>query len=96
MKYDLDKRAKAEPIGEEARARAAVARLSPPEQTILVGVANGESGRSLAVRLEIPVSVIDEHRANLMRKLNAGSTADAVRIALLAGMGERSVRTNPR
>lgn len=80
---------------DRARARAATARLSAVEQMILRGIANGESSKSMGALLEIQISAIEDLRAILMSKINAGSTADAVRIALLAGMGERLDRTNP-
>ena len=80
---------------DRARARAATARLSKVEQMILRGIANGESSKSIGALLEMQISAIEDLRAILMSKINAGSTADAVRIALFAGMDERLDRTNP-
>lgn len=67
-------------------ARAAVGRLRATERTILGCIVRGESPSSMAETLIMDPALVLETRDVLMRKLNAGSTADAVRIALLAGM----------
>jgi FixJ family two-component response regulator len=95
MTRDQDGGAADQESVDRAGARAAIAQLGKVEQTILSGIANGESSKSIAAQMEMQNSAIEDLRATLMRKINAGSTADAVRIALLAGMGERLDRTNP-
>jgi two-component system response regulator FixJ len=75
-------------------ARAMVARLEPIERSILVGLLDGASTKLLASSLQMDLAVIENHRAIMMNKLNAGSTADAVRIALLACMDTPPGRTN--
>lgn len=84
------------PNEESSRAKAAISRLTPIEQIILQALASGESSKSLAETLEIPLEAVDAHKHAAMTKLGAASTADAVRIALLAGMDRLLDRTNPR
>jgi DNA-binding NarL/FixJ family response regulator len=60
--------------------------LSVREQDILRGIAAGRSNRLLAEELGISVKTVDTHRARIMRKLNARSTADLVRYALNHGL----------
>lgn len=76
-------------------AKVLVGRLAPIERTILSGLLGGESGRSLAAALEMTPADYETQKAALMTRLNADSTAEAVRIALLAGMDEPRGRTNP-
>ena len=47
-------------------------------------VANGHANKSIALELEISVKTIEKHRANAARKLGVGSTAEMVRLAVLA------------
>lgn len=93
MKIQQVSRRKLPPIRSHAAAVAAVSQLTPIQQVILVGLVNGESGKSLSALLEMDMSVIGTHSTALLCTLKADSTADAVRIALLAGLGERSHRT---
>ena len=79
-----------------ARAVAAVSRLAPIEQTILQGLANGESSKSLAETLGMHLLEIEEFKLAAMTKLRASSTAEAVRIALLSNMDVVLDRTSPR
>lgn len=71
-----------------AEARAAIATLSPRERDVLLRLAQGEANKVMGQRLGISPRTIEIHRANMMRKLNAGSASAAVRIALLAGLEE--------
>ena len=79
----------------EVDARVMVGRLTPIQRAILSGLLRGESGRSLAAALQMDPADYETQRAALMTQLNADSTAEAVRIALLAGMGEPRGRTSP-
>jgi FixJ family two-component response regulator len=79
----------------EDGARSVVGRLTPTHRAILSRLLCGESGKSIAVALRMDPADYETQRAVLMRQLNADSTAGAVRIALLAGMGEPRRRTNP-
>jgi FixJ family two-component response regulator len=76
-------------------AKLTVCRLTPIQRAILSGLLGGESSRSLAAALHMDTGEYETQRAALMTQLNAGSTAEAVRIALLAGMDEPRRRTSP-
>lgn len=60
--------------------------LSAREEEILRGIASGRTNRQLAAKLGISVKTVDTHRARILRKLNARSTADLVRYALNHGL----------
>ena len=79
----------------EVDARVMIGRLTPIQQAILSGLLDGESGRSLAAALQMDPAGYETQKAALMTQLNADSTAEAVRIALLAGMGEHRGCTSP-
>lgn len=66
-------------------ARRVVETLSPREREVLRGLVNGASNKEIAVALAISPRTVEIHRAKMMRKLNASTTADAVRIGLYAG-----------
>lgn len=69
-------------------ARATIGRLNETELELLTGLVRGESPRTLARTLGRHLAEIDVLRARVMEKLNAASTADAVRVGLLAGIDE--------
>ena len=62
--------------------------LSRREKDILHHLANGHSNKSMALALGISARTVEIHRANMMRKLGAQSTADAVRLAIQAGFDQ--------
>lgn len=59
-------------------------RLTEREKQILALVVAGKQSKIIADRMGLSVSTIDNHRANIMNKLHAETSADLVRIALLA------------
>lgn len=67
-------------------ARKLVASLSAREMELLIGVLAGGSNKTIAAELGISPRTAEIHRANMMRKLSAATTGDAVRIALYAGL----------
>jgi len=67
-------------------ARALVATLTPRQREVLTGVALGESNKLIAYRLGLSRRTVESYRAQLLGKLGVGSTAETVRIALLAGL----------
>lgn len=69
-----------------AGAELAVSKLDKGELQILALLVQGESPRSIAIRLGAEVAEIKARQASLMQKLSARTTADAVRLALLAGI----------
>jgi DNA-binding NarL/FixJ family response regulator len=65
-------------------ARQQIRRLSRRELQVVQLVANGLANKSIALELEISVKTIEKHRANAARKLGVGSTAEMVRLTVLA------------
>jgi len=65
-------------------ARLQIRRLSRRELQVVQLVSNGLANKSIALQLEISVKTIEKHRANASRKLGVGSTAEMVRLAVLA------------
>jgi FixJ family two-component response regulator len=63
-------------------ARDLVGTLSHRENEVLRGVVFGGSNKSIAQNLGISPRTVEIHRGNMMRKLEAESAADAVRIAI--------------
>jgi DNA-binding NarL/FixJ family response regulator len=56
--------------------------LTDREKEVLQLLAEGRSNKEVAVLLEVGVSTIETHRANLMQKLNLHNTADIVLYAV--------------
>lgn len=67
-------------------ARARVARLSPREREVLRGLVEGRQNKEIALALGLSHRTVEIHRANLLRRLGARTLAEAVRVALDAGM----------
>ena len=72
---------------EFARAKALTERLTSRESEVLVTLVNGASNKDIAKALGISVRTVEIHRANMMRKLGATNTSEAVRIGLIAEAG---------
>ena len=75
-----------EGVDRHALAKNAVERLAPRELQVLKGIVHGYSSKGIARCLGISPRTAEIHRANLMRKLGAGSSADVVRIGIYAGV----------
>ena len=69
----------------EAKGR--VARLTPRERDVLVGLVDGLTNKMIAETLDISPRTVEIHRANLMEKLDATSLSAVLRIAFAAGIG---------
>jgi FixJ family two-component response regulator len=63
-----------------ALARELLARLTPREREVCELVARGLLNKQIADRLGASIRTIKIHRARMVRKLNAGSVADVVRL----------------
>jgi FixJ family two-component response regulator len=82
-------------IGEHRRrleARAKVERLTARENDVLKLMVQGYANKNIAMELDISPRTVEIHRGNMMRKLQANTTSDAVRIALYAGLDAEFVR----
>lgn len=65
-----------------------VARLSPRERQVLVSLVRGARNQDVAEELGISRRTIEIHRANMIARLEAESSADAVRIGILASLDD--------
>jgi len=85
-----DAEAKAETFGSaklrEALARSRVDRLTKREREVLAGVAGGLSNRMIGEKLSISPRTVEIHRANMLTKMGANHTSEAIRIAIEAAM----------
>lgn len=67
-----------------AESRGLVEKLSGREREVLHALVNGASNKDMAKVFGISPRTVEIHRGNMMRKLSASTTSDAVRIGLLA------------
>jgi len=70
----------------EAMARSRVQRLTRREREVLAGVADGLSNRMIGERLAISPRTVEIHRANMLNKMGASHTSEAIRIAIEAAV----------
>ena len=57
-------------------------RLTSREREIVQLLAEGNSNKAIATRLNLSVKTVETHRASIMRKLELSSLADIVRFAI--------------
>ena len=62
--------------------------LTPRENEVLRGIAQGKTSKEIAADLFLSVRTVNTHRANLMQKLDIHETASLVRYAVQAGLVE--------
>lgn len=60
--------------------------LSPREQQVMRLVVEGSTTREIAVNLDLSPKTVENHRANLMKKLNVRSKMELVRYAARMGL----------
>jgi two-component system response regulator FixJ len=70
----------------EARARSRVQKLTKREREVLAGVADGLSNRLIGEHLMISPRTVEIHRANMLSKMGASHTSEAIRIAIEASL----------
>jgi FixJ family two-component response regulator len=70
----------------EARARSRVQKLTKREREVLHGVADGLSNRLIGEQLMISPRTVEIHRANMLTKMGASHTSEAIRIAVEAAL----------
>jgi two-component system, LuxR family, response regulator FixJ len=63
-----------------------VDRLTKRQQEVLHGIARGEPNKIIAWKLGLSVRTVESYRAQVMARLRARNAADAVRIAIAAGI----------
>lgn len=70
----------------EVMARSRLDRLTKREREVLDGVASGLSNRRIGEKLAISPRTVEIHRANMLNKLGANHTSEAIRIAIEAAL----------
>jgi two-component system response regulator FixJ len=68
-------------------AREKVEALSARQRDVLMGIVKGKQSKIIAHELDLSTRTVEAYRAQLLAKLGVRGTADAVRIALAAGLG---------
>ena len=70
----------------EATARSRIDRLTRRERDVLSGVASGLSNRKIGESLAISPRTVEIHRANMLTKMGANHTSEAIRLAIEASL----------
>ena len=70
----------------EAKARSKVDKLTRREREVLSAVADGLSNRLIGDRLQISPRTVEIHRSNMLAKLGANHTSEAIRISVEASL----------
>ncbi|MBV9529326.1 LuxR C-terminal-related transcriptional regulator [Sphingomonas sp.] len=70
----------------QARARSLVSMLPPRQREVLEGMATGLLNKQIAFNLAIAEKTVKMHRALLLERLGVGTSAEAIRIAVEAGL----------
>jgi two-component system response regulator FixJ len=85
-------RARARPgaPGPSSEAAALVAALTDRQRQVLRGILRGKQNKIIAFELGLSIRTIEAYRSQLLSKLGVRGTADAVRLALMAGLGEEA------
>jgi RNA polymerase sigma factor (sigma-70 family) len=72
---------------EHLQIRQRVSHLTPREREVMDMVTQGQSNKEIANTLGVSAKTIEAHRARVMEKMQAGSLAELVRMALAATNG---------
>ena len=70
----------------EVMARSRIQKLTRREREVLAGVADGLSNRLIGERLAISPRTVEIHRSNMLHKMGANHTSEAIRIAIEASL----------
>ncbi|PQM28801.1 helix-turn-helix transcriptional regulator [Sphingopyxis lindanitolerans] len=74
-------------LARRSEAEARLAALTPRERDILDAIAAGLGNKAIARRLDLSPRTVEVHRANIMRRTDAGSVAELLRLAFTAELG---------
>jgi two-component system response regulator FixJ len=75
-----------QPVNKQAQAK--VATLSERQRAVLLGILKGQPNKIIAWELGLSIRTVEAYRAQMLIKLGVRGTAEAVRMAMAAGMGE--------
>ncbi|WP_374408709.1 response regulator transcription factor [Pelagerythrobacter sp.] len=89
LREEGDRRGKVEQA--KAEAKASVGQLTGREHDVLVSLLHGNSNKQIAAELDLSPRTVEIYRKNVMRKLDAKSTSDAVRIGIYADLWQLPV-----
>lgn len=84
-----DRRRRIEQV--KSHAKTSVDQLTGRERDVLVSLLNGNSNKQIAAELELSPRTVEIYRKNVMRKLDAKSASDAIRIGIYADLWELPV-----
>jgi two-component system, LuxR family, response regulator FixJ len=70
----------------QARARSQIKKLTRREQQVLSAITEGLSNREIGERLAISPRTVEIHRSNMLNKVGANHTSEAIRIAIEASL----------
>ncbi len=79
-----ERKNKEEVSRDQAVYKAKLEMLSPRERTVVQKVAQGLPNKTIAVQLDLSERTVEKHRAAAMKKLNARSVADVIKVVLNA------------
>jgi PAS domain S-box-containing protein len=74
----------------DENASARIARLTPREREVLIGLVDGGTNKVIGLKLGISPRTVELHRAQVMNRLNASSLTELLQIALAAGLSPTS------
>lgn len=81
--FDLDNRRSHQRV---AAIKSCAEQLTPREQEVMHYVLNATQNKVIAAELGISIKTVELHRANLMAKMQARTSTELVRLALIAGL----------
>jgi PAS domain S-box-containing protein len=84
------------PITRDEAASAQIARLTPREREVLVGLVDGGTNKTIGQKLGISPRTVELHRAQLMNRLDATSLTELLQTALAAGIAPSPNGVNHR
>ncbi len=68
--------------GNQEETRPIFEKITPKEKQILGMIVQGYNSREMAEKLFLSIRTVDNHRANMMKKVKAKNTADLVKMAI--------------
>lgn len=81
LSQDAEKR---ELRSSQAEILARMGQLTKRENQVMDMVTNGKSNKEIAAELNVSAKTVEAHRAHVMEKMQAGSLAELVRMAMMA------------